>query len=29
MSNDEAADNAEDPKRPGFIIMHAMATFDG
>jgi hypothetical protein len=29
MSSDEAADNAEDPERPSFIIMHATETFDG
>ena len=29
MSSDEAADNAEDPGHPSFIIMHASETFDG
>src|SRR5580704_16365361 len=29
MSSDEAADNAEDPGHPRFIIMHATETFDG
>ncbi len=29
MTSDEAADNAEDPERSSFIIMHATETFDG